>query len=55
MFGSTGIGSNEGQVDVRALRAGQFDFRLFSRFFQPLQCLTVFTQVNAVFFPEFFR
>ncbi len=47
-FGPGRVRCDKGQRHVRLLRARKLDLRLFRRFLQPLQCLPVTAQINAV-------
>ena len=46
---------DEGLIDFCLAGRGQFNFCLFSRFFQPLQSHFIFGQINAIFLLELFR
>ena len=48
MLRPAGVGGNEGQVDVRLGRAGQFDLGLLRGLFEALQGELVLAQVDAL-------
>ncbi len=52
MFRPTGVGCDEGQVDLSLHHGGQLDLGLFSRLFQPLQSHAILAQINALLLPE---
>src|SRR6185436_5142477 len=53
VFRSIGIRGDEGQIDLRFLRRGEFDLGPFRRFFQTLEGHTVFSKIDALIFLEF--
>ena len=53
MFGPAGVGGDKGQVDLRLHQRGEFDFGLFGRFPQTLQCLRILAEIDALLLFEF--
>ena len=52
MLGAIGIGRDVGQVDFGLGQRRQLNFRFLGRFTEPLNCLPVLPQINALVFLE---